>query len=150
MSHGPVFQKLWNQLLGVRFGIRGNAFLGLASLLAVTLVYAAYAPSLSFGFFWDDYHVLRPVTSDEVGRVFLGNWDTTHIEPVFYRPLAASWYALRFAIFGVNASFQHGLSLIGMAVAAVLVGIFVRRETGSLRMGLIAVSLVRHPSGLCV
>ena len=116
-------------------------------VIAVTATFAAYAPTLHFGFRYDDYHVLRPATTAELVQVLHGSWDPTQIESAFYRPVTAWWYALRFELFGLNAVAQHALSLAGMIACAVLVGLFVWRETESRRAALFATALYAvHPS----
>jgi hypothetical protein len=97
--------------------------------LAVIGVAAGYHESADFGFRYDDYGVVRPWTKAEVIRVLDHSWDPTGIEPNFYRPLSAWWYALRFSIFGLNAKAQHLVSLAGMTLCALLAGLFVWRET---------------------
>ena len=99
------------------------------SFIAIAGVTAAYAASTGFGFRYDDYGVVRPWTRSEVLGVLNHTWDPTDIEPRFYRPLAAWWYALRFSLFGLNATAQHAISLAGMTIGSILAGLFVWRET---------------------
>src|SRR5258705_2006527 len=103
-------------------------FLGLA-VIAASGVTWAYASTAGFGFRYDDYGVVRPWTATEVRRVLDHSWYPTGIEPNFYRPLAAWWYALRFSVFGLNATAQHMVSLTGLTVCALWAGLFVWRET---------------------
>jgi len=103
-------------------------FLALAIIAGAGVAWA-YATTAGFGFRYDDYGVVRPWTGSEVLRVLDHSWDPTGIEPSFYRPLAAWWYALRFSIFGINAKAQHLVSLTGMALCSLLAGLFVWRET---------------------
>jgi len=121
--------------------------ISLAITIAIAGTLAAYAQTLHFGFRYDDYHVLRPTTTAELGQVLHGSWDPTQIESAFYRPLTAWWYALRFQLFGLNAVAQHAISIAGMIVCAVLTGLFVWRETESGRTALFATALYAvHPS----
>src|SRR5258705_40848 len=99
------------------------------ALFAASGVTWAYASTAGFGFRYDDYGVVRPWTATEVRRVLDHSWDPTGIEPNFYRPLAAWWYALRFSVFGLNATAQHLVSLTGLTVCALWAGLFVWRET---------------------
>lgn len=92
-------------------------------------VAVAYAESIHFGFRYDDYGVVRPWTGREMLQVLTDSWDPTGIEPQFYRPLAAWWYATRFFLFGINTQMQHLISLAGMTLCAVLTGLFVWRDT---------------------
>jgi hypothetical protein len=100
-------------------------------LLAVSLasVLAVYGDTTGFGFHYDDYHFARPWTAAEVGSTFAGSWDPSRIESPFYRPLTASWYALRFEIFGLNAFAQRVVTLIGLTAAVWMLGLFVWRES---------------------
>jgi len=124
----------------------GVIFLGII-LMAIAATLAAYAHTLGFGFRYDDYHVLRPASSAELVQVLHGSWDPTHIESAFYRPITAWWYALRFELFGLNAVAQHMVSLVGMIACAVLVGLFVWRETESRRAAMLAAGIYGvHPS----
>ncbi len=119
----------------------------LLALLAAAVVFAAYVKTLGFGFRYDDYHFARPWTTGELLQVLHGSWDPTRIEPEFFRPVAAWWYALRFALFGLNGQAQHAVSLAGMALAATLCGLFVWREVGSARAAAFATALYAiHPA----
>jgi 4-amino-4-deoxy-L-arabinose transferase-like glycosyltransferase len=89
---------------------------------------------------------VRPWSTAELLQVLHGSWDPSGIESSFYRPLTVYLYALRFGVFGLNGVAQHAISLIGMAICAVLAGVFVERETESRRAGLIAAGLYAiHP-----
>jgi len=114
--------------------------------VAIAGVAICYGQTLGYGFRYDDYHVVRPWTTAELLQVLHGSWDPSGIESSFYRPFAVYWYALRFAVFGLNAVAQHALSLIGTAICAVLAGVFVAREIESRRAGLLAAGLYAiHP-----
>lgn len=115
--------------------------------VALSGVGVAYWQTLGFGFRYDDYHLVRPWASAELWQVLHGSWDPSGIESSFYRPFAVYWFALRFVVFGLNAVAQHAISLVGMAIAAVLAGLFVERETESPRAGLLAAGLYAvHPA----
>ncbi|MEZ5318885.1 MAG: hypothetical protein R2752_15905 [Vicinamibacterales bacterium] len=116
-------------------------------LAASATVWLAYGVSLDAGFHWDDYHFNRPWTTAELGQVLAGTWDPAGIEVPFYRPVTVWWYALRFDLLGLNARAQHAVSIAGMGLCAVLVGVFVRRETGRARAGWWATVLYAvHPA----
>lgn len=97
--------------------------------MAALAVTCAYGLTTGFGFRYDDYGVLRPWTSAEAIGVLYKSWDPTGIEPQFYRPLSALWYALRFPLFGLNAKALHLVSLAGMVLCSVMAGLFVWTET---------------------
>ena len=84
-----------------------------------------YAGTLGYGFDYDDYHFVRPITGAEVAAAFTGTWDRTGIEVDFYRPLTVALFALRFSVLGLNATAYHVLSLLLFALAAALFGAFV-------------------------
>jgi hypothetical protein len=88
----------------------------------------AYGGLVDVGFFYDDYHLVRPWSPAEWRRAWLGSWDPTGIEPAFYRPLTAALFAARFHLFALNATAMHYASLLGHGVCAVLLGWFLRRE----------------------
>jgi hypothetical protein len=113
---------------------------GLAGVAFVCVV-IIYGRTISYGLRYDDYHTVRPWTWAEVVQVTHGTWDPTHVEVVFYRPIAAWWYALRFAIFGMNLEAQHAISVLGMMACAFLAGVFVWRETASARTAVFATGL---------
>jgi hypothetical protein len=118
-------------------------------LLAVALagVLATYGDTTEFGFHYDDYHFARPWTAAELRSTLTGSWDPTRIESPFYRPLTAVWYALRFEIFGLNATAQHALTLVGLTAAAWMLGRFVWRESGERWAGVAAAALYAiHPA----
>ena len=119
------------------------------AILAVATagVLAVYGQTLGYGFRDDDYHTARPWTGPELLQVLHGSWDPTRIEVVFYRPLTAWWYALRFEMFGLNAPAQHALSIAGMILCSCLAGLFAWRETGASRPAILAAGLYAiHPA----
>jgi len=94
----------------------------------------AYGWMGDVGFHYDDFHLVRPWSAIEWRRAWLGSWDPTGIEPVFYRPLTAAWYAVRFHWFALNATAMHALSLVGHAACAMLLGWLLRREGATVRL----------------
>jgi Dolichyl-phosphate-mannose-protein mannosyltransferase len=113
---------------------------------AIAIVLLAYGGTIRFGFRYDDYHMVRPWPGAELLGVLHGTWDPTGIEPRFFRPLAAWWYAFRFFLFGLNPVPQHAVSIAGMALCSVLTGVFVWRETGRRVAALVAAAIyAAHP-----
>ena len=103
--------------------------------------------TLSFGFDYDDYHLLHPHTLREVGGTFVGPWDPTAVEAPFYRPLTAAFYAVRFWALGVDAWKYHAVSLAMFAGVAALFGLFVSIVTERHLAGALAVvAYVVHPA----
>jgi hypothetical protein len=107
----------------------------------------AYGGRVDIGFFYDDYHLVRPWSPAQWRRAWLGTWDPTGIEPVFYRPLTASLYAVRFSLFALNATALHVVSVLGHGLCAVLVGWFLRREGAAVWLAAFGAWLYAvHPS----
>jgi hypothetical protein len=120
--------------------------IGLATLAAVAVV-VVYRVTLHYGFDYDDYHFVRPYPLSEVRAVFLGPWDATGVEVPFYRPLAIAFFALRFELFGLNATAYHMLSLALFALSAALAAWLILRLTSRASAAIIALLLfVSHPA----
>jgi hypothetical protein len=116
-------------------------------LAAAAGVWIMYAPTLGYGFDYDDYHFVRPYSAREIAAAFSGPWDASAIEVSFYRPLTILLYAIRFHYFGVNAEAYHVLSLVMFAGALMLFGLFVRTIFASTIAGLIGIGmLLVHPA----
>ena len=117
------------------------------SVIAAAVVFPMHAITLHYGFDYDDYHFVRPLSPDEVWPSFAGTWDPSGIEVPFYRPLTVVLYALRFHFFGFNSEAYHALSLVMFWLATVLFGLlargFLRSDTGG---ALAIVALAVHPS----
>jgi hypothetical protein len=73
---------------------------------------AAVLADARYGFYYDDYHFVRPYPAHEVRAAFHGPWDASGIETPYYRPLTICVYAARFAVLGLNAPAYHVLSLM--------------------------------------
>jgi hypothetical protein len=106
----------------------GWSFVLAASVVAACGLAAAYAGRVDVGLYYDDYHLVRPWSFIELRRAWLGSWDPTGIEPVFYRPITASLFAVRFHFFALNDAAMHVVSVVGQGICAILVGWFLRRE----------------------
>src|SRR5262249_59850488 len=98
-------------------------------VIAGALTAALYRDTLRDGFYYDDYHFVRPHALTEVVHAFRGPWDATGIEVPFYRPLTVAYFALRFEALGYNAVAYHALSLSLFALAAALIATFVYAAT---------------------
>ena len=109
--------------------------------VAVALTALLYGVTVGYGFHYDDYHFVRPYTAHEVLDTFHGPWDRFGIETAYYRPLTVALYAVRFAVFGLNARANHLLSLAMFAAAAALFAIFAGRVSNSRLAGLLAAAV---------
>ena len=56
--------------------------------------------SLSYPWHWDDLHLVRTFSAQELAAVFHGNWDVDGMENSGYRPLTVVFNHLRAAAFG--------------------------------------------------
>ena len=122
---------------------RPLAFVFAAAVVSVALMYAR---TLHYGFFWDDFDVLRPWTRGDLWRAWVGPYRPW--EPIaFYRPLTSTYYAAASTMFGFNALALHVIPLIALAVLAVLTARFVMRDTSNHTMaGIAAVLVSTHPT----
>jgi hypothetical protein len=117
------------------------------ALLAAAGVFLMYAPTLHYGFDYDDYHFVRPYSPGEVRAAFAGPWDPSGIEVPFFRPLTVALYAARFHFFGLNAEAHHAVSLFLFAAVVLLFGMWVRAMLSSVAAGLFGILvLIVHPA----
>ncbi len=122
------------------------AFTLSAALVAAIGVLLIHGGQIAVGLYYDDYHFVRPWSSLDLRHVWLASWDPSGIEAVFFRPLSSCWFALRFWLFGLNATAMHVVSLAGHATCAVLAGWFLRRERIGTGVALFAVwAYAIHP-----
>ena len=117
------------------------------AVVAIAGVWLMYAPTLHYGFDYDDYHFVRPYPIEEIQSVFAGPWDASGIEVPFYRPLTIAFYAARFHFFALNSEAYHALSLAMFAAAVLMFGLLVRAMLASTGAGLTAMMLlIVHPA----
>ncbi len=125
---------------------RSLSFRASAALIALAGIVLVYFGPFDTGLYYDDFHFVRPLSAAELRSVWSGNWDPSGIEMPFYRPLAASLFAFRFWLFGINTQAMHAISLVTHGLCAVLTGWFLRRERVSPALALFAVWLYAiHP-----
>ncbi len=132
----------------------GGAHVRRAAAFPLTLLVLGFAISATIyhdtiadGFFYDDYHFVRPYSMAELATAFHGTWDPTHIEVPFYRPLTVAFFAARFLVFGFNGPAYHWTSIALFGVLAMLVGVFLWRLTGQRHLAILATALVAvHPA----
>lgn len=116
-------------------------FTALAIVIAALGVAAVYAGQLDNGFYYDDYHFIRPWSPQDLHRVWFGSWDPTGLESVFYRPLSAEFFAGRFWLLGSNVAAMHTLSALGHVLCAVVFGWFLRRAAAGTATSIFGVAL---------
>ena len=105
--------------------------------VAVAAVAVLYGRAWRFDLQCDDMLVLRPWSWAELIGVWHGTWEPQHAWAVFFRPLAAWFYAGSFAAFGVNATAHQLLSLLLLATVIVAAALFVAREADALTIGIV-------------
>lgn len=71
--------------------------------------------SLGFGWNWDDYHLIRSFTGQELARVFTGTWDVDGLETDGFRPLTVAFNHFRYTLVGEHPAGQRLLLLAMMA-----------------------------------
>lgn len=114
---------------------------------AVLLVGAVYWHTLDYRFYWDDYATIRAWRIDQIQTALAGLYRPLTTDAVFYRPLTSLYYALSFELFGLNTTALHAIPIVGLAIAAALVGTFLERETGSRRQALMGIAVfAMHPN----
>jgi len=115
-------------------------------VLAVALVLPLYWQTLRYDLFEDDFWLLRPWPIEHLIGSWFGGWFVAENRD-FYRPLAVLLYKAMFYPFGLNTRALHILPMITMVVVAWMLGRFVRRETDSWSLGIVATVLgVLHPT----
>jgi hypothetical protein len=102
----------------------------MVAVLAAVGTAAAYGQAWRFDLQCDDLLVIRPWSAAELAGVWHGTWEPTHAFATFFRPLASSFYALTFELFGYNASAHMLLSLAMLATVTFLLALFVARDAG--------------------
>lgn len=115
--------------------------------VASVVILLLYARTLQFGLYWDDFDDLRPWTWSGLVSTFTGHyqpWERQEI--IFYRPLTSVYFAVASTLFGFNTTALHVIPLCTLTIASTLIGMFIQREAGSLRAGVIGTILyATHP-----
>jgi hypothetical protein len=120
--------------------------IALSVAIATLLTALLYGPTLRYGFYYDDYHFVRPYPAHEVRAAFHGPWDASGIETPYYRPLTICVYAARFAVLGLNAPAYHVLSLMLFVAAAALFAVLAMQTTGTRLAAVVGAAVfVVHP-----
>ena len=95
--------------------------------LIVVIVGTTYAATLSYGFFWDDYHIARPWRTSEVLQTFVGSWDTLKLEVPYYRPLTVLSFALDWRVWQYTLGGYHLTNLLLYGASTLLFYAWLRR-----------------------
>ena len=99
----------------------------LAPVLLLGFLWLVYGRALGYGFYWDDNHLSRPWTWQQVAGVFAGRFDPLEIEPPYFRPLVSVSFALSWQIFGYVPWGYHLTNILGQGVVGWLVYLVARR-----------------------
>ena len=111
-----------------------------------TLIFVLYGRTVGFGLVWDDVVALRARPAAEIAAAWTGPWVSAGVWPDFYRPLAIALYAAAFRLLGHNTVALHAANLTALLAGAWMLLAFVRRETESAPLALVAAALlVMHP-----
>lgn len=117
-----------------------------AAVLVAALILILYGRTLFYGLVWDDFAALRPRSMTALLGAWRGPWDPGGVWPDFYRPMSMAVYNVMFRIFGHHAAWLHAVNLGELWLAALMLRLFVCRETASKTVGLVAaILLVLHP-----
>lgn len=117
------------------------------ALIAAAVAAVVYGRAWRFDLQCDDLLVIRHWSRAELLGVWHGTWEPTHTFATFFRPVAASFYAGTFELFGYNATAHMLLSLAMLAAVAWLLALFVARESNSIAAGAGAALLyLVHPN----
>jgi hypothetical protein len=108
-----------------RSEFKGLSVLVLFVLFWLTGIGVTYR-SLNYPWFWDDLHLVRTFTSDELREVFRGDWDVDHIETPGYRPVSVLFNHARASVFGesvvAHRIFQIALVAAYLSILAWIAG----------------------------
>lgn len=114
---------------------------------AVAAVVVLYGRAWRFDLHCDDLIVIRPWSPAELAAVWHGTWEPQHAWAVFFRPLAAWFYAGSFELFGVHAQAHLTLSILLLVLVTWALAVFVARESGSTETGVAAALIYAlHPN----
>ncbi len=94
------------------------------SFLAIALLAGQF--SLNSPFLWDDLHLIRVHTPEELARVWTGTWDTDHIETPGFRPLTAYFNHVRALAFGESVQAHRIFLLVLFSVYLTMAGLLAR------------------------
>ena len=80
-----------------------NLFLVSLTLLSISIWYIFLGTYvIDQPYIWDDLHMIRSYSSNEIIQSWLGNWDPDGIETPSYRPVAILFYNFLGGVFGEN------------------------------------------------
>lgn len=102
-------------------------FPGVCFLVFVGVGLGVAHKSISYYWNWDDLHLVRTFSAEELASVFSGHWDPDKLETAGFRPLTTVFNHARAWLFG-ESTLAHRLFLIALyAVYLTLLGVIARR-----------------------
>jgi hypothetical protein len=108
---------------------RVDSFRVSALIFAVLLACGLFLvlPAIRAPFFWDDLHLIRVHTPQELAQVWTGTWDSDHIETPGFRPLTAWFNHLRALAFGESVAAHRAFLLVLFALYLTMAGLLARQ-----------------------
>lgn len=103
---------------------RASAFTFLCFLVVGLLL---TRPNLNSPFFWDDLHLVRVYSPEQLVSVWTGTWDTDHIETPGFRPLTAYFNHLRALAFGESVADHRAFLVVLFALYLTMAGFLARQ-----------------------
>jgi protein O-mannosyl-transferase len=109
----------------------------LAAIAIAILTFAVFAPTLTYGFVYDDYAQIvetkqlnswRMIPTYFTGHVW--KWKAPNEKGVYYRPVFLLWLLLNQSLFGLSAPMWHLTNILVHVLATVLVYALAREITG--------------------
>ncbi len=99
-------------------------------------------PSLHYPMVWDDLHLIREYSPQELRSTWSDNWDPSNTETAGFRPLSTYFNGLRYALFGENVAL-HRVFLITLFALFLTLMVWIAEIYGLSRdIGILAMSLV--------
>jgi hypothetical protein len=108
---------------------RANVLLLFACLLGISLLTSQF--SINGPFLWDDLHLIRVRTPQELARAWTETWDTDHIETTGFRPLTVTFDHLRALTFGESVVGHRIFLIVLFCVYLTLTGLLAQRLFGA-------------------
>ncbi|MFN3665852.1 MAG: hypothetical protein ACK4S0_06825 [Sediminibacterium sp.] len=91
------------------FTMPSSVYLSLLFLIWSAIFFPTF---YNYSFIWDDMHLVRAYTSEELQSVLFGHWDPDKVETAAYRPFATLVYHLQGFFFGENTICHRVFNLL--------------------------------------
>ncbi len=105
-------------------------------ILALAVLYI-YSPSLTIGFFADDYNFMDPVVRMSVPEYLVRYFDP-RLQTMWYRPLQGVQFLVEYTLFGPDGFGYHLVNILFHAVNAALLFGLVWRISGKWHLGFVS------------